>query len=206
MSALRKAFLAVVILALICAIAYEILKPLRNSNGLATLKDQSDENAGEQRMPEKFAEDTDDKVTDTQLREYAAQADANIEFIERMPEGESRVSIPLKSALLTTSRTQVQKWEFVFDTSSVAGISSPEVKFVVTFVSPNADGSIVQWDLTIKDITKTITFPAKIGVTDEKILFVTDFFVDKTMRWIAVQDATSDKMMGFSMNVELPVR
>ena len=109
MSALRKAFLAVVILALICAIAYEILKPSRNSNGLATLKDQSDENAGEQRMPGKFAEDKDDRATDTQLREYAAQTDANIEFIERMPEGESRVSIPLKSALLTTSRTQVQK-------------------------------------------------------------------------------------------------
>lgn len=59
----------------------------------------------------------------------------------------------------------------------------PTAKFVITSVSPLTDSAgthSISGNLTLKDSTKNVTFPAKITVSDARVTATADFSIDRT--------------------------
>jgi len=74
---------------------------------------------------------------------------------------------------------------------------------LITSVNPNAEESIVQGDLTINGVTETITFMARVGLTDDQLSIVGDAFIDTALRKIDVSKAAIDELIGLMINVHL---
>lgn len=95
----------------------------------------------------------------------------------------------------------------------------PASKFEITKVEPYTatvtDSSVVaganylvSGNLTLKDVTKNVTFPAKIEVIDNALTAVANFDIDRTWWGMAYGNDKSlkDKFISPTVNIELAVR
>jgi polyisoprenoid-binding protein YceI len=96
---------------------------------------------------------------------------------------------------------------------------NPESKFVITSTEPytptGTDTSVVaganvkiSGNLTLKGITKNITFPAKVDVTESSVKAVANFNIDRTqwdMHYNDDQASAQDKFISHDVNIRLDV-
>lgn len=90
----------------------------------------------------------------------------------------------------------------------------PVGKFVITSISPLSDGSgnnyIINGDLTIKGISKNISFPALVSTSDNGITAKADFKIDRTLWDIKYRSGKffpdlGDKMIDDEFNIKLSI-
>jgi polyisoprenoid-binding protein YceI len=95
----------------------------------------------------------------------------------------------------------------------------PEAKFEITKVEPyspgGSDSSVVagankriSGNLTLKGITKNVTFPAKVDVSDDKVTAKADFEIDRTqwdMNYNADKESMKDKFISHDVNIRLDI-
>lgn len=72
----------------------------------------------------------------------------------------------------------------------------PEAKFVITAVNPTATGNDIVWDLTLKGITKSISFPATITTDASTLKVWATTYIDKEMFGITEWAGMVDKLFG----------
>lgn len=90
----------------------------------------------------------------------------------------------------------------------------PLGKFEVTSITPVSDGSAnnhnVAGNLTIKGITREVTFPANINIMPDKVVAVADFNIDRTLWDIKYGSGKffedlGDKMINDDFNIKLNI-
>jgi polyisoprenoid-binding protein YceI len=95
----------------------------------------------------------------------------------------------------------------------------PDAKFEITKVEPYSpsagDSSVVagankriHGNLTLKGITKNISFPARVDVTDDKVTCKADFDIDRTqwnISYNADKEAAKDKFIDRDVNIRLDI-
>jgi polyisoprenoid-binding protein YceI len=123
------------------------------------------------------------------------------------PTGQHNGTIKLSSGSLMVSNGQVTGGEFVIDMNSLANTDMagsegqgkleghlktgdffetetyPTGKFVITNVGTGAAGQTITGNLTLKDVTKSVTFPASIRVTETAVSAVTPPFTINRTLW-----------------------
>lgn len=90
----------------------------------------------------------------------------------------------------------------------------PNGKFVITSVAPLSDGSgnnyTIKGDLIIKGITKQITFPSKVNISENGITATADFNIDRTLWDIKYRSGKffpdiGDKMIDDQFNIKITI-
>ena len=80
--------------------------------------------------------------------------------------------------------------------------TNPTAKFVSTKVEAGKEGHTITGDLTINGNTKSISFPAKIAVTDGKLTIVAVFAIDRTDYGMTFGEGKIDKKVAIRLKVE----
>lgn len=218
----RKVTILIWIIVLLGVAIYLAMKP-------ASVDDSDgwwwNDTAGEQKMPKKF-EGPEEKWSDTTkgVSTYVLWSWGLIGIKGDKGTVSYRGVMPLKEASFTTISGRVQSGKMVIDlaalrmTGTWAEIKEleeqfknnvfqigtyPEATLLITSVNPNAEESIVQGDLTINGVTETITFMARVGLTDDQLNIVGDAFIDTALRKIDVSKAAIDELIGLMINVHL---
>ncbi|MEO8209753.1 MAG: YceI family protein [bacterium] len=90
----------------------------------------------------------------------------------------------------------------------------PIGKFEITSVTPTSDGSgnnyLLKGNLTIKGITKEISFPAKVNIADDKTTATADFKIDRTLWDIKFRSGKffenlGDNLISDDINIKLDI-
>lgn len=107
-------------------------------------------------------------------------------------------TIDVKKWYLILENNKIIWWEFIINMDTIVCTDTPslvwhlksadffdvqtypESKITIKEVLEKADSYEVIWDLTIKDVTKQITFPASISIDNDKIQAKAEFFIDRT--------------------------
>ena len=79
----------------------------------------------------------------------------------------------------------------------------PTVKFVITKTENQSSGFVVYWDLTIKGITKAISFPAKVAMNQNELWFAASFAIDRSLRSLTMREGTVNKYLEFNFDLGL---
>lgn len=197
-----------VLLVLIIVIVWGLISYLGLKSDVSDMILDNGESAGEQRMPEKFATApaADDKAEASGSVTYVSK-DATDEIIVYTTSGsESTGKITLKMASLSTRNWQVEGAELVFDMSSLPvkiESSAVEATFVITSVTPNVDESVIQGDMTMNGVTKTITFLARVGVTESQVMIKGQLPLDVALWDLTPMESTIGSMVGILLDIQL---
>lgn len=219
----RKVMILIWIIVLLGAAIYLAVRPDaidEDGNGLWG------SNSNEQKMPEKFESWDDNNVSDTAkgVSTYMLWSWGLIGIKGNKGTMAYKGVMPLKEGSFTTISGRVQSGKLVMDLSALRMTGTwgevksleeefknnvfqvgtySEAKLLITSVNPNAEESIVQGDLTINGVTETITFMARVGLTDDQLSIVGDAFVDTSLRKIDPSKAGIDTLIGLMINVHL---
>ena len=122
------------------------------------------------------------------------------------PTGSHHGSIDLKEGVLAVKDNQLVGGKFIIDMTTIKDLDMPQTdpynkklvdhlkspdffdvakyptaKFEITAVRPQAENYLIEGNLTIKDITKNITFPAMVLNKKDEITFYSDAIkIDRT--------------------------
>jgi polyisoprenoid-binding protein YceI len=77
----------------------------------------------------------------------------------------------------------------------------PTSRFVIKSTEIRDNQTIVIGDLTIKDITQTISFPATITIDGDTVRATAQFAIDKTLRKLNHRDGIVNKFLEFDLNI-----
>ena len=81
----------------------------------------------------------------------------------------------------------------------------PTAKFVTTEIKPGKDGEAeITGNFTIRDVTKSITFPAKVSVADGKVTVDSRFKIDRS-QWNVNFGLVGDKLVDKDVELRLKV-
>ncbi len=79
----------------------------------------------------------------------------------------------------------------------------PEALFESTLVEPGPEGTLlVTGDLTIKDVTTSVSFPMTLSNEDEKRVARGEFSIDRQDYVIGMESQTSDNFVGFIVTIK----
>ena len=95
--------------------------------------------------------------------------------------------------------TGVVKGDSFFDVNDF-----PEATFVSTGVDPDGEAYLVTGDLTLRDVTKTIRFPASMSVDDGVFTLTAEFTVNRR-DWGIVYDGIGDNLLKDEVLISLQV-
>lgn len=95
--------------------------------------------------------------------------------------------------------TGVVKGDSFFDVNDY-----PEATFVSTGVAPDGEAYLITGDLTLRDVTKTIRFPASMSVEDGVFTLSAEFTVDRR-DWGIVYDGIGDNLLKDEVLISLQV-
>lgn len=59
----------------------------------------------------------------------------------------------------------------------------------------------IVWDLTMRWVTREISFPAQVNITEDSMIAKANFFVDRTARWIDEVIQIADKYIQFGVDL-----
>ena len=78
----------------------------------------------------------------------------------------------------------------------------PTAKFVITKVEKNQTNAMVYGNLTIKDKTNPISFPATIVTTEDNSLnMIASFAIDRTLRGLNMREGAVNNYLEFEVNL-----
>jgi polyisoprenoid-binding protein YceI len=152
--------------------------------------------------------DTQTAATSTSGNTYNIDLqNSTVTFIGTKPVGTHTGEMKLSNGMLTVENGNISSGSFTIDMTKITSkdadtnysfklighLQSPDFfdvakypgsKFEITGCTPLANDSnathAISGNLTLKDSTKNVTFPAKVTVTDTELSAVADFNIDRT--------------------------
>lgn len=82
-------------------------------------------------------------------------------------------------------------------------VTYPKASFVITKTENQGSGLLVYGDLTIKNITKSINFPATLTTSGSLSSFQANFAIDRLLRWLTMWEWKVNNYLEFDFNLVL---
>lgn len=160
---------------------------------------------------------------------------SKVEWVGTKPTGRHHGTIMIKEGSLMAGNGMITGGKFVMDMSSIAADDQdaegntkltghlksddffstdkyPTSSFEITNVKEGADNAVMKdathtitGNLTMKDVTKSISFPAKVAMNDTQIIADAEFNIDRTEWGINYNSDKSiqDKFINHEVNITL---
>ncbi len=109
--------------------------------------------------------------------------------------------IDMSSIKLLDIQNPKLEWEIRDD--FFEAITYPKAFFVITKTENQGSGLIVYGDLTIKNITKSINFPATFTTNSASSQFKAAFAIDRLLRWLTMWEGKVNNYLEFEFDLIL---